>query len=1013
MNLLGHVVEDTRSPQEPQSPDLPQTTPVFELPAGLVPASQSERRWSSILKSNSTKSMPERKNHSGAADEGYETGSARSVRWASLPSRHKSTNSERKASLSEDSQQRVKHRKSMFHVPSIASASFDSEPFIRRFLSTSKTPDPAPQIDGFSGSSKNFWSVRLSRLSTRSISKPSDLSSSGPVQGSSLHQRRDRKSKTNQKVKFNVKFTSVDESEAPPIVRAAQAGSRAKVEKLLDNGEDIEACHLPTKRTALAVACHCGNIEVVAFLINRGAKLNPRDVDLSTPLHLAASQGHLQTVDLLLQVPLKTEARDSSKRTPLWVAAEGGHTNVVELLLKHGARIKTRADDQLTPLHAAAKEGHEGTVELLLRSNSHIESRDVHFMTALHYACDNGHLLVVDLLIRKGAYIESVGNDSKLPLIFAAASGRLDVVELLAKKKASLENTDDKDRNAMHWATRNGHVKVAEFLSEQGLSIHTPDADGLSPIHLAVIGCQLGTIDFLLKKTAKVEARCRAGRTPIHYACETDNAEIVRLLLAAGANAEAETRGDTRRPIHLAAASGSVETIGVLYQHGVLMDARDSAGHRPLLNACYHGQVDVVKTFLSLNQPLTLLLKDGIHHDSPLCVAAKAGRVEVVDLLIRRGASVTQRDRHGFMALRYASHYGHPEIIKLLLDAGAKVDDGEDGNDSEEVQERTRFTGGISEERKQQVRDLLLDAKRNPRSRKNQNTDQGHIPLSELSASTPTQPFFSSELSMLGIIKTESPLLAPLPSTHQPSTSDPPEDTINISYASEKEIHNERPPLSPRSLSSRYSGIPQLPPPVEQLNLPFTSIFSTQSQPSSPTTSVSILKQPSSSSRKAPDLPTPALPPSLQAAEVKMSNSSHSLFSFVKRRSLKVPKETLTPEPPPPQPPVTIPPQPQQPSPRPARPGASQAVALTKEEPPSKIEKRKERMVKSKSMVDLLCAPAQSNSTPAPGGELKREERRREGRKSMLHIGDMFVEKRNVEAVVVQEMGGGEVYEMA
>jgi hypothetical protein len=70
-------------------------------------------------------------------------------------------------------------------------------------------------------------------------------------------------------------------------------------------------------------------------------------------------------------------------------------------------------------------------------------------------------------------------------------------------------------------------------------------------------------------------------------------------------------------------------------------------------------------------------------------------------------------------------------------------------------------------------------------------------------------------------------------------------------------------------------------------------------------------------------------------------------------------------------------------------------------------------LVKSKSMVDFPSAPAQSNSTPATGGEVKREERRREGRKSMLHIGDMFVEKRKVEAVVVQEMGGGEVYEMA
>jgi ankyrin repeat protein len=54
---------------------------------------------------------------------------------------------------------------------------------------------------------------------------------------------------------------------------------------------------------------------------------------------------------------------------------------------------------------------------------------------------------------------------------------------------------------------------------------------------------------------AMLEPQCRQGRSPMRYTCRSDNADIVRLLLSAGAQAEIAVADDLRRPIHIAAST--------------------------------------------------------------------------------------------------------------------------------------------------------------------------------------------------------------------------------------------------------------------------------------------------------------------------------------------------------------------------------------------------------------------------------------------------------------------------
>lgn len=121
------------------------------------------------------------------------------------------------------------------------------------------------------------------------------------------------------------------------------------------------------KRIALHLAAQAGNLGAVTSLLS--CKVTEgKDMDGSTPLHLAAASGHTSVVSALLQSQnnKRTEERNAWRRTPLHVAAEKGHAGVVVLLLQAGAKINSTDHSKDTPLHCAARGGHPEVVKSLI-----------------------------------------------------------------------------------------------------------------------------------------------------------------------------------------------------------------------------------------------------------------------------------------------------------------------------------------------------------------------------------------------------------------------------------------------------------------------------------------------------------------------------------------------------------------------------------------------------------------------------------------------------------------------
>ncbi|KAJ5753757.1 uncharacterized protein N7511_007910 [Penicillium nucicola] len=559
---------------------------------------------------------------------------------------------------------------------------------------------------------------------------------------------------------ISIDLTGADAASIPQIVKAAQAGSRGEVARLIEYGINIEERHKASGRNALLVAAHCGKEDVVELLMGHHARLDVTDGSGWTALHLAASRGHCNVISLLMEESDIAEVPNYQGRTALRIAVDRSQHEALSMLLMHNAKVNTRAENQMTTLHVAAKQGDAEIVHILVSNGADIEAKDATMMSALHYACEAGHVEAVSVLLAYKANVEAAGRDRKTPLICAAEAGRAQCVEFLlkSKQKASSSGVDDTGMTALHWAAYNGHEETVNILSQKKGSLVKINAMGRTALHLAVIQTQFAVVEPLLRKGADLNSKCATGLTPLHYACMADSIDIARLLLLEGADIEASEYQHQQRPLHIAAARSSIHLLDLLCDKGASLDSRDSVGDRPLGVACRCGNVSAVRKLLDRGSPLYKKHEATSRSDSPLCLAAMAGHLPVVSLLIERGASPSKKDEVGWQPFRYAAYNGHLDVLQALL-ARTSIPD-MDVPDIIRMPEIIGFSPDavISEDCKSQVKELLSQAL----------TDSGLMPPTHIQSipQTVSQVISPAQYSQIHNVRDSgSPLPQELPAT--------------------------------------------------------------------------------------------------------------------------------------------------------------------------------------------------------------------------------------------------------
>lgn len=148
-------------------------------------------------------------------------------------------------------------------------------------------------------------------------------------------------------------------------------------------------------------------------------------------------------------------------------------------------------------------------------------------------------------------------------LHYAAGCGCLEACERLMTSYPKLGFcTDPAGQTPLGWAAQSGLRGTVALLLSHGVDPLHLDIEGRAPLHLAAAAGNPQTCELLLEATGGRghELRTVRGLTPLHVAAMQGHAEVCEQLLAAGANPSTATP-QARVPLHLAAASGSVEAI--------------------------------------------------------------------------------------------------------------------------------------------------------------------------------------------------------------------------------------------------------------------------------------------------------------------------------------------------------------------------------------------------------------------------------------------------------------------
>jgi ankyrin repeat protein len=393
-------------------------------------------------------------------------------------------------------------------------------------------------------------------------------------------------------------------------------------------------------------------VEAVRLLLDHGADPNASETERgTTALMQAADQGHADVMAVLIEHGADVAATSApvfrDGRTAALGKANDPRTAVRRQVI---AVLCDEPSPDLSALRELIAESSEDEVlaDLAARGNIDITAADICSRLqrgALGFVNGGGR--------RNGQEREPDGGELT-PLVYAARAGAIDAARVLLDAGADVNQVTRYGWSPLLAATQNRNYQMGKFLIENGADVNIANKGGWTNLYLAT-------------DNRNVEGGDYPTRVP-----DMDHLEYIKLLLDAGAEPNARLIEST-------------ETRTVFTNQWL-----DENGATAFLRASQSGDVPLMRLLLEHGADPHIYTELGV---TPLAVAAGIGcvegvtsewsteqTIEAVKLLLELGVDPNYQADTGRTSLHGAAHKGATEVVKILVDAGARMDIRDFGN---------------------------------------------------------------------------------------------------------------------------------------------------------------------------------------------------------------------------------------------------------------------------------------------------------------------------------------------
>ena len=408
----------------------------------------------------------------------------------------------------------------------------------------------------------------------------------------------------------------------------------------------------------------------------------------STKLHEACYRGDFYEAEKALAEKPDINAKDDFKNSPLEWAVREDNYYIAELLLKHGADVNVKdywcgEVSNRTPLCTAVEKNYYRIAELLLQHGANTEVHDGYDRTPLGHAVWNKNYEMAKLLLEYGA-----------------------------DPNKSLTTDTVYVRSILAEAIFQENQKMIDLLKKYGADINRPYEYGWNDAH-NLQDMSLKDLKNLLKNRFNPSIKDCDGKNAFFYLPSMgsrylkDIDKFIKLLKKHGMNIDdfSEVKVDYKQkqpdyinPLILAVIVEDHYLAEALLRNGANpeLGAWQMRSVTPLHIAAMAGNLDMVKVLLKYGAKV-----EGTHYwgITPLSSAADLGKdfpaeydgyrkyrwngptgttleeyTEIVKLLIEKGANVNHVEKYNETPLHHAVRGGYEAIVRLLLEHGAKID---------------------------------------------------------------------------------------------------------------------------------------------------------------------------------------------------------------------------------------------------------------------------------------------------------------------------------------------------